>query len=193
MGLFNLFKSKKPSLSPEAQDAVAKIGLAAFPGGEKQITEETDQLHALLRGKLPKVTVRQLLCRTKALLVIAEDKTEARMVQSIRIKSEGQLTPHECKLVYQFLTGVSGALYDGGDGSTKEKAVVINATSSIVGVNAEYQWLTSRFGKQDHDWTIEMRMHGSVGDKSYETFVINLANESSTTIHFDISSFYGRS
>ncbi|MFZ3223134.1 MAG: hypothetical protein WA142_08575 [Rugosibacter sp.] len=171
---------------------MAQIALVAFPSGEKQITEETDQLHALLRGKLPKAVVRQLLWRTKSLLVIAEDKSEAPMIQSIRIKSEGKLTLHECKIIYQFLTGVSGALYDEGDGNTRESAIVINATSSIVGINAEYQWLTSRFGKQDQDWTIEMRMYGKTGDKSYETFVIELANESSKTVHFDISSFYGR-
>ncbi len=47
MGLFDFFKSKKPSLSSEARDAVAQVALVAFPGGEKQITEETDQLHAL--------------------------------------------------------------------------------------------------------------------------------------------------
>ncbi len=151
MSLFGLFKSKKPQLSTEAQDAAANVALMAFPGGEKQIAEETEQLHALLRGKLPKAEARQLLCRTKALLVIAQDKSETRIVPSIQVKADGKLTPHECKIVYQFLTGVLGPLHEGNDGSTREKAVVINAMSSIVGIDAEYQWLSSRFGKEDHD------------------------------------------
>lgn len=192
MGLFDLFKSKKPSLPPEVQDMAAKVALMAFPGGEKQINEETDQLHVLLRGKLSKPVVRQLLTRTKSLLVIAQDKSEARIVPSIQAETEGQLTPHECKIVYQFLTGILGSLHEGGDGSTRETAVVINSTSSIVGIDAEYQWLTSRFGNEDHDWSVEMRMQSQNEGRSYETFVIQFRDGTSKTIHFDISSFHGR-
>ena len=137
MGLFDFFKSKKAPLLQEAQDMAAKIALITFPGGEEQIVEETAQLHALLRGKLPKPEARQLLCRTKALLAIAQDKSEARIVPSIQVKADGKLTPHECKIVYQFLTGVTGSLHEGRDDSTQEAAVVINATSSLVGVDAE--------------------------------------------------------
>jgi hypothetical protein len=79
-----------------------------------------------------------------------------------------------------------------GDGATKESAVVINATSSIVGIDAEYQWLTSCFGKQDRDWKVEIRMQSDDNGRSYETFVIELSDGSSKTIYFDISSFYGR-
>jgi hypothetical protein len=192
MGLFDLFKSKKQPMPAEARDMAAKFVLMAFPGGESQVNEEAAQLHALLRGKLPKSTVRQLLCRTKALLIVAEDKSETRIVPSIQAKADGQLTLHECKIVYQFLTGVLGALLEEGDGGTKESAVVINATSSIVGIDAEYQWLTTRFGKQDRDWKIDIRMQSDDNGQSYEMFVIELSDGSSKTIYFDISSFYGR-
>lgn len=42
-----------------------RIALVTFPGGEKQIREETGQLYALLRGKLTKDEAKRLLTRTK--------------------------------------------------------------------------------------------------------------------------------
>lgn len=193
MRLFGIFGSKKPKLSATAQEALEKIALMSFPGGEKQITEETNQLHTLLRGKLPKAEVRQLLARMKALIIIAEDKTQARILRSIQTKIGDKLTADECKIVCQFLTGILGDLYGDADGFTKDTAVVINTTSSVIGIDAEYKWLTARYGKQGEDWTIEMRMHSQSIGRTIETFVINLENDRSKTIHFDISSFYGRS
>ncbi len=169
------------------------VALAAFPGGEDQIREETGQLHALLRGKLTKSEAKHLLTRTKALLIISDDKSKERIVPSIVNATGGKLTTHEASLAFQFFTGVSGDLFGGGDGSSQEQAVIINATSSSVGIHAEYQWLEKHFGKRDEDWTIEMRMHGGSDDgRSFETYDIKLADGTQKTIVFDISSFYGR-
>jgi hypothetical protein len=194
MGLFDFLKPKQtPKPPPETQKQMQMIALAAFPGGEKQIQEETAQLHALLRGKLTNDEAKRLLTRTKALLIISEDKSKERIVPSIVASTGNKLTPHEGFLAYQFFTGVSGDLFAGGDGSSTAQAVVINATSSSVGINAEYKWIESRYGARDKDWTIEMRMHGGSDDgKSYETFYIKLADGTPKTIVFDISSFYGR-
>lgn len=194
MGLFNFLKPKQtPELPPDLQKQMQQIALAAFPGGDKQIQEETAQLHALLRGKLTKDEAKNLLTRTKALLIISDDKSKERIVPSIVASTGNKLTQHEGFLAYQFFTGVSGDLYAGNDGSSTQEAVVINATSSSVGIDAEYKWIESRYGAQDKDWTIEMRMHGGSDDgKSYETFHIKLADGTPKTIVFDISSFYGR-
>ena len=81
----------------------------------------------------------------------------------------------------------------GGDGSSQEQAVIIKEKSSLAGIPAEYAWLEKRFGKEGQDWEVSMRMHGGSPDgKSYETFHIELADGSSATIVFDISSFYGK-
>lgn len=194
MGLFDFLKPKQaPKLPPDLQKQMQRIALAAFPGGEKQIQEETAQLHALLRGKLTKDEAKKLLRRTKALLIISDDKSKEQIVPSIVASTGNKLTHHEGFLAYQFLTGVSGDLYAGSDGSTTQSAVVINATSSSAGINAEYKWIESRYGTRDKDWTIEMRMHGRSDDgKSYETFRIKLADGTPKAIVFDISSFYGR-
>lgn len=192
MGLFDFLK-QAPKLPPDLQKQMQSIALAAFPRGEKQIREETAQLHALLRGKLTKDEAKKLLTRTKALLIISDDKSKERIIPSIVASTGNKLTHHEGVLAYQFFTGISGDIYAGGDGSTTQSAVVINATSSSVGVNAEYKWIESRYGTQDKDWTIETRMHGGSNDgKSFESFHIKLANGNMKTIVFDISSFYGR-
>lgn len=194
MGLFDFLKPKKnPKLSPEMKEQMQRIAILAFPGGESQIREEAAQLHALLRGKLTKDEAKHLLTRTKALLVIAEDKSKERIVDSIVASTGKKLTQHEGFLAYQFFTGVSGELFAGGDGSSTDKAVIINATTSSVGINAEYTWIESQYGALDKDWTIEMRMHGaSDNGKPYETFNIKLADGTPKTIVFDVSFFYGR-
>jgi|SRR3989344_892562 len=193
MGLFDFLKPKKTDHPPEMEEAIKKIALVAFPGGPKQIEEETGQLHALLRGRLSKDDAKRLLTRTKALLVIAkEDRSEERITSSIVANTEGRLTQHEAQLVYQFLTGMSGPAHSGGDGSSREKAVVINATSSLTGIPAEYEWIEARYGKEDEAWTVQMRLQSSDAGKSYETFVIELQDGTERTIHFDISSFYER-
>jgi hypothetical protein len=194
MGLFDFFKPKQKTAIPHgAEKVLQQVAFAAFPGGNKQIEEEALQLHALLRGKLSKDEAKKLLTRTKALLVISEDKSKERIVPSIVISTGNKLTEHEGFLAYQFFTGVSGDLYGGGDGSSESSAVVVNATSNSVGIQAEYKWIESKYGPKEKAWTIQMRTHGtSEGGKSYETFNIKLADGSLETVVFDISSFYGR-
>ena len=137
MGLFDFLKPK-PKRPPEVDDAMEKIALVAFPGGSKQIEEETGQLHALLCGRLTKEESGNLLRSIKSLLIIAQDKSEARITASILGHTNGKLTPHEAHLVYTFITGSSGPITTGGDGSSADKAVVINVTSSTVGISKEY-------------------------------------------------------
>lgn len=192
MGLFDFLKQKKPEMSPELQETMQKVSSMAFPGGSEQIEEETGQLHALLRGRLNKDEAKRLLTRTKALLIIAHDHSEERITHSILAATGGKLTQHEARLVFQFLTGRSGPLHSGGDGSSRDTAVVINATSSITGIRAEYEWIEARYGQQNTEWTVKTRFHGGHAGKAFETFVIELRDGAERTIHFDISSFYGR-
>ncbi len=93
----------------------------------------------------------KLLYRTRALLVIAEDKSEARITASILRSTNGKLTQHEAHLVYTFLTGSSGPVITGGDGSSAESAVVINVTSTMIGVSEEYSYVERVCGKRDVD------------------------------------------
>jgi hypothetical protein len=104
VGLFDRFKTKKPELPAEARDMLAKVAVAAFPGGSKQIEEESAQLHALLHGRLNRADARELLTKTKALLLFMKDKSETSILPIIEARTSGKLTQDEARLVYQFLT-----------------------------------------------------------------------------------------
>ena len=142
---------------------------------------------------MSKNEARHLLRRTKILLIISQDKSKERIVPSIVNATGCKLTNHEASLAFQFFTGVSEDLYGGGEGTSEEDAVIINATLSNTGIHAEYQWLEKQYGKRDEDWTVEIRIHGSSEDgRIIETFSIKLADGTMKTVVFDISSFFGR-
>jgi hypothetical protein len=191
MGFFDFLKPK-PKLPPEIVDKLKEINAIAFPGGQKQIDEETSQLHTLLRGRLNKEESGKLLRGTKRLLIIAQDKSEARIIESILRSTSGKLTQHEARLVYTFLTGTSGPTTTGGDGSSAEKAVVINATSSGIGVSAEYDYVERVCGKRDVDYTLGMQMLRSQNGRDYDVLEIKMKDGSTRYFWFDITSFYGK-
>ena len=195
MGLFDFLKPRRqePALPRELQEKMKLIGLMAFPGGPQQINTEAAQLQALFRNKLTLDEAKHIITRAKTLLIISEDKSEARVVPSIIVYANGKLTQQEASLAYQFMTGASGDIYAGGDGSSIQSAVIIKATSSATGISAEYKWIEKRYGIRDRDWKVSSRMHGSQDNgKSYETFNIECTDGRRATIIFDITAFYGR-
>lgn len=193
MRLPNYFEPN-PALSPEVNDEMKKVAMKSFPGGQKQYEEETGQLHALLRGKLTMDESGFLLRRTKALLIFSEDKSETRIAPSIRVSMKGKLTEHEARLVYVFLTGVFGPVTAGGDGSSKEQAVIINATSTNVGVTAEYDYIKKKYGQENVDWERESQMltRKQLDGKIFDIVTVKLKDGSSRTFWFDITAFYGK-
>jgi hypothetical protein len=82
--------------------------------------------------------------------------------------------------------------FGGGDGKAIEQAVIINATSSSAGIDSEYQWLATHFGRRGIDWIVETRMHHQQADRIYETFTIKTAAGAVQDVYFDITAFYGR-
>jgi len=195
MGILNFFKVKSPKLDlpPEFQKDIAQMISMCFPQGNEQMDKEASQLHALLSGRLNKYESLRILIKTKSLLFIAKDKSQERVVESIIGATRGKLTKTEAKLVFQFITGISSDMYSGGDGSSVEEAVVINATSSLVGVPAEYEWISGHFGKEGVDWEGGGRRHGQTSDGKYiEIFTLNLPDGSEALAVFDITAFFGR-
>ena len=191
MGLFDFLKPK-PSPPPDVDDAMKKIALLAFPGGQPQIDQETTQLHALLRGKLSKTDCGVLLRRTKALLVIGKDKSESRITSSMIVHTEGRLTQQEASMVYMFLTGRTGSATSGGDGSSAEQAVVINATTTIVGVAEEYAYIERVCGKRDIDYTVSMQRQIDQNARHYDVISVALISGTKRDIWFDITAFFGK-
>jgi len=193
VGIFGRFR-KKSQNPVELDPKTEAIVMMLFPGGAAQAGEENAQLHALLRGRLTRDESISLLMRVKLMLLHADDKSEKSVIKYILEETQGKLTAHEAKLACQFFTGYAGNLYSGGDGTSPEEAVVINATSSLVGVRAEYDWIEKKYGKRDVDWTMSMQSHGT-GENGiiWDSISIRLADGTGVNLYFDISSYYGRS
>ena len=80
----------------------------------------------------------------------------------------------------------------GGDGSSAEQAVVINATSSIIGVSEEYDYIERECGKRDIDYTVGMQMQTNRNGRSYDVISIDLKSGEERTFWFDITAFFGK-
>ena len=68
------------------------------------------------------------------------------------------------------------SLYCGGDGSPIEAAVVINTTRSSIGVPAEYEYLSKKYGIQGVDWFMIQQQLLSHADISYDAMYIKLSS-----------------
>ncbi|WP_157803989.1 hypothetical protein [Acidovorax sp. 69] len=186
------------------QAELRRLATGLFPGGQEEITTAGRNISALLDNRIPHDAAAKLYASTKYLAHTAADKSKARVVAYIQRQGMGRISAEEASAIYdQFFADQVARpnappaaqpqpASHAPDGYTRDRAIVIRATSSVQGIDAEYQWLEAHFGKQDRDWSIEMRMNGTEGSKSYETFLIRLANGEEKDVHFDISSFYGR-
>jgi hypothetical protein len=80
-----------------------------------------------------------------------------------------------------------GVTYGGGDGASKETAVVVTAANEETGVAAEYAWLKEHLPGAEVEST---SLAG--GDKAYDIMEVTLPSGEKRTIYFDISSFFGK-
>lgn len=80
--------------------------------------------------------------------------------------------------------------YKGGDGTSKEKAVIILRTESeLEGVDAEYNYLERKYG----DFEIESQTFVDDGNKKYDIMNITYhLGQKRRSIWFDVTDFYGR-
>lgn len=191
MGFFDRFR-KKDNSSRELKNALEKVNMLAFPGGSAQQEKEINEVHELLRDKISSDEAKYLLIRTKSLLVIAQDKSEDRIASSIFHAADGKLTLEDAKVLYHHLVGDTTVQVPDGDGSTMETAVIINASSPMFAVPAQYTWLESRYGKEGVDWTPGGRfyMSGENGE-NYTVHEIELKNGESRRVYFDITASLG--
>ena len=79
--------------------------------------------------------------------------------------------------------------YKGGDGSSKEKAIIIlGVDSELEGVDAEYDYIKRKYGYFEMDSQILL----DEGDKQYDKMNISYAQGKKKELWFDITEFYGK-
>ena len=83
----------------------------------------------------------------------------------------------------------SGLRYEGGDGSSMEKAVVIKgAKDTSAGVRAEYDWVAKKFpGYQRKQQSLQAN-----GGKRYDVLTIVTKQGKEVDVYFDITEFFGK-
>ena len=85
--------------------------------------------------------------------------------------------------------------YSGGLGNTMEDAIIITASSSFIGVPAEYDYIRIQCGQEGSDWILEsqslLEPDGADG-KHYDLLTVKLKDGTLREFYFDISSFFGK-
>lgn len=83
--------------------------------------------------------------------------------------------------------------YKGGNGLAKEEAIVIlSAKDEMEGVDAEYNWLENKFGKQNINWKLNDQEFIDKGDRQFDILRIKFRNGNTKEFWFDITDFYGK-
>lgn len=102
MGIFDLFK-QKPKVSDESQRTMQKMAKKMFPNGYSDVERGGKDIAGILFGKLSEEKCRALFSSVKSLMLIAEDKSKTRILQSILMRGEGKITDNEASLIYRYL------------------------------------------------------------------------------------------
>lgn len=163
-----------------------------FPNGKADIDRGAADIYELVDHKIPMLTCVHILTSIKTLMMISQDKSPQRIIPSILARGEGKLTQSDGDVIYRYLSGEPDEMHTGGDGSSPDSAVIINATTSLLGVAAEYKYIGSRYGTRDVDWKVVSRRHGPYKNTYQEVFEIATSGGQSFVLHFDISAFFGK-
>lgn len=93
-----------------------------------------------------------------------------------------------CQTVGSTAGGAHTISYSGGNGTTKEQAIVIaGAGNSMEGVPAEYAWI------QHHLPGAKIRSQALLtGSRQYDLFEVELPSGETRQVYFDITSFFGK-
>ncbi|HNX67158.1 MAG TPA: hypothetical protein PKH02_09770 [Bacteroidales bacterium] len=73
------------------------------------------------------------------------------------------------------------------DGSSYEKAVIIQEKSELTGVDAEYSWLKKNYP----GYKVKSQAVTNHNNKPYDILTIITGNGEQKVVYFDISNFYG--
>lgn len=83
------------------------------------------------------------------------------------------------------------SIYSGGDGSSREAAIVIGADNPEDGIRAEYEYIQQQHGPRDKAWKRDMQIKTSAGGRHYDLVSIILNDGVKKKFWFDITRCYG--
>jgi len=78
------------------------------------------------------------------------------------------------------------------DGSSAKRAVIINTTSRMLGIAAEYAYVESVCGERDMDWQLECQSLIEQDGEWFDLLSIAMKNGTCREFWFNISAFHGR-
>lgn len=191
MGIFDFFKGKSKAES-EVDELREKLMKEVFPGGSAEVTKYAQSIKKIFNDKLTQSECEAFVRGSKTVIHIAEDKTPERIVPSMMHRSKGKVTEEEAYQAYIYLSN-GGISYSGGDGLNRNNPIIITASTSLMGIPAEYAYLKKQFGEEGKDWemTTKLLLKSDQG-RQVEAFALKLANGSEVTVYFDITSFFGK-
>jgi hypothetical protein len=109
------------------------------------------------------------------------------------------LTIGICMVMLIALPAGAAVSYGGGDGTSLEKAVIVNAANEKEGVGAEYDWLAQKFGPRGYVWQMNEQSTAEDGGKLYDILEVEFLKDTGgyktgakQDFFFEISSFYGK-
>lgn len=102
MGLFDLFKPKQ-KVTDKSQRIMQEMAKKMFPNGYSDVERGGKDIAGILSGKLSEEKCRLLFTSVKSVMHIAEDKSKARILQSIMMRGEGKITGNDASLIYRYL------------------------------------------------------------------------------------------
>jgi hypothetical protein len=183
---------RKPNVPPDAGEFLKYFHLRAFPGGQAQIEEETRHVQTLLDDKLSKAEARSLVAFVKAILLFSGKKSPSQVTERILKKFNGIVSLDEAQRICAFVRDSLEPVTEGGDGSSPEEAVVINATSTMAGIAQETAYIERICGKRGEDYTPGTQTQVNRGDRKYDVQTVTMNDGATREFWFDITSFFGK-
>lgn len=92
------------------------------------------------------------------------------------------------KLSGDYVTNQKSVVSSENDGSSYEKAIVIEEKSETTGVYAEYVWIRKNYPGSN----VKSQALTNYKNKPYDILTIVTADDTEKKIYFDISNFFGK-
>jgi hypothetical protein len=83
------------------------------------------------------------------------------------------------------------SVYSGGDGSSRETAIVIRAGNIEDGIRAEYEYIRRLRGPRDGAWKRDVQIRTSAQGRHYDLVSVILRDGTKEKFWFDITRCYG--